>query len=174
MILATADFGLSFYVELASLLIIAWFVYRYVWHGGIKLQSRLNAQIDAIRAQFAAGDEARAAAERLVEERRRALEAAKVEADMIVEQAHRSAQFLIDDGVRRAEEDYGRIIGRIATEVEAARSRARQEVLSELGEVIVHATEVVVRAELDEGLQRRLIDEAIAATESESDEAVIA
>ena len=169
MILASADFGLSFFVELAGLIILGALIYRYIWP---HLKRRMNAQLELIRSQFAAGDEAKAEAERLVQERRQALDAARNEAGEIVGQARRSARFLIEDGARRAEEEYGRIVARIAAEIDSARSRARQEVLSELGAVVVSATEIVVRAELDQAGHRRLIDEAIAATET--DGAVVA
>lgn len=159
---ASDNFGLSYILEIVGIVIVVALIWRYI---APPLNRVMNAKLESIRGQLAAGDEARAEAERLVTERKSALAAAKSEATLIVEQANKSAQFLREDGIRRAEEEYGRIVSRIEHEIEAARSRARQEVLSELGAVVVAATEVVVRAELDTRSHRRLIDEAIGATE---------
>ena len=169
MVAAADNFGLSFGLEILGIVIVVALIWRYI---APPIGRAMGRRLEAIRAQLAAGEDARAAAARLVEERRIALESARAESIEIVAQAKRSAAFLLDDGVRRAEEEYGRIVSRIEHEIEAARSRARQEVLSELGAVVVAVTEVVVRAELDETLHHRLIDEAIAATASEATEAM--
>lgn len=160
---ASGNFGISFLLEILGIVIVAALIWRYI---APPLNKVMAKKLESIKGQLAAGAEARAESEHLVEERKNALAAATVEAGQIVEQAKRSADFLLSDGVRRAEEEYGRIIGRIEHEVEAARSRARQEVLNELGAVVVAATEVVVRAELDGTSHHRLINEAITATES--------
>ncbi|HUY06091.1 MAG TPA: F0F1 ATP synthase subunit B [Acidimicrobiales bacterium] len=162
---ASGNFGISFLLEIVGIVVVGALIWRYI---APPLNKAMNKRLDTIKGQLLAGDEARAEALRIVGELREALEAAKLEAVQIVQQANRSAEFLVNDGVRRAEEEYGRIVSRIEHEIEAARSRARQEVLSELGAVVVVATEVVVRAELDATSHHRLIDEAIAATESES------
>lgn len=162
---ASANFGISFLLEIVGIAIVAALIWRYI---APPLNRVMTRKLESIEGQLSAGDEARAEGVRVVEAQRSALEAAKLEAIQIVAQAKTSAEFLINDGVRRAEEEYGRIVSRIEHEIEAARSRARQEVLGDLGAVVVVATEVVVRAELDATSHHRLIDEAIAATESDS------
>ena len=165
-IAATTDnFGISFLLEIVGIVIVGGLIWRYI---APPLNRAMTRKLESIKGQLAAGDEARAEGVRVVGERRSALEAAKLEAVQILQQARTSAEFLVNDGDRRAQEEYGRIVGRIEHEIEAARSRARQEVLSELGAVVVVATEVVVRAELDTTSHHRLIGEAIAATESDS------
>jgi len=162
---ANANFGISFLLEIVGVVIVGGLIWRYI---APPLNKMMTRKLESIKGQLSAGDEARAEAVRVVGEHHSALEAAKLEAVQILEQAKKSSEFLVNDGVRRAEEEYGRIVSRIEHEIEAARSRARQEVLSELGAVVVVATEVVVRAELDATSHHRLIGEAIAATETDS------
>ena len=162
---STANFGLSFLLEIVGIIIVGALIWRYI---APPLNRMMSRKLESIKGQLSAGDEARAEAVRVVGEHQAALESAKLESVQIIQQAKRSAEFLVNDGVRRAEEEYGRIVSRIEHEINAARSRARQEVLTDLGAVVVVATEVVVRAELDEISHHRLIGEAIAATESES------
>jgi F0F1-type ATP synthase membrane subunit b/b' len=168
MILADAgNFGTSFLLEILGLVIVAGLIWRYVapW-----LNGKMNGKLTTISSQLSAGDEARAAAVRLVEESKAALAEAKVEALAIADRATKSADLLVVDGKRRADEEYDRIVGRIAPEIEASKTRARQLVLDDLGAVVVAATEVVVRAEMTDTLRHRLIGEAITATESQSTE----
>lgn len=166
MIIASAgNFGISFLLELLGLVIVAFLIWKYV---APPLNRVMAKRLETIRAQLAAGDEARAEAARLVQERKDALAKATEEAAQIVERAKKSAELLVEDGARRADEEHDRIVGRIDYEIEAARSRAREEILSELGAVVVFATEAVIRAELTEPIHHQLIDEAIAATETQS------
>lgn len=169
MLAAANNFGLSFGLEILGLAIVVALIWRYV---APLLNRQMARRRETIAAQLAAGAEARAAAEELVSERRAALEAARADAAEVVAQARRSAEYLVDDGIRRAEEEYGRIVARAEHAVEAARARMRETVLSELGAAVAAATEVVVRAELDLTAHRRLIAEAIDATAAEQSGAV--
>lgn len=171
MILASAgNFGISFILEFIGLVVVFAIIRRYIWP---PLNKKMNERLDSIKTQLAAGDQARAEAARLVAEKNQALKAAETEATQIIEQAKKNAEFLVEDGKRRADEEYERLVARITQEIEAARLRMRQEVLTLLGEVVLVATKVVVQAELDESGHHRLIDEAIAATEAESNGAVV-
>ena len=165
MILADAgNFGLSYVLEWIAFVFVVVFIWRYV---APPLNRAMSAKREQIRSQLAERDELAAAAEALIAERRTQLESARAEAREIVEQAHRSAAALVQDGRRRAEEERARIVARAGAEIDAANSRARAEVIAEVGSLVVDAAEQIVVAELDETNQRRLIDEAIAATESE-------
>ncbi|HUY30817.1 MAG TPA: F0F1 ATP synthase subunit B [Acidimicrobiales bacterium] len=164
MLLASANFGLSYILEVVGLAFVVAFVVRKVVP---PLRAAMNRQEAAIRAQLAAGDEARAAAERLVASRRADLERARAEAETIVAQARESAEQLASDGQRRAEEERARLVARAAVEVELARAQARDEVTSRVAALVIVAAEAVVEAELDGEMHHHLIAQAIAAAESE-------
>jgi F-type H+-transporting ATPase subunit b len=159
------NFGLSYVLELVGIAITVALIWKYI---APPLGRAMNRRLDSIRGQLAAGETARAEGLKIVEQRTAELKAAEQEAKALIEQAKHSAELLVLEGQRRAEEERSRIVARTAVEIAAARARARHEVLADLGLVIVAATEVVVRAELNDASHHRLIDEAIAATESES------
>lgn len=165
MIAAAGNFGLSWILEVAGLIVVAGLIWRYI---APLLNKLMVSKVESIRTQLSAGEEARAEGARVVAERQAELAAAKVEAQAIEAQAKHSAELLLVDGKRRAEEEYQRYLSRIEQEIEAARVRARHSVMEELGAVVVVATEAVVRAEMTDPIRHRLIGEAISATESET------
>jgi F-type H+-transporting ATPase subunit b len=164
MLLASANFGLRFILEVVGLLIAIALVLRYVWP---PLRAAMARQEERIRAELEAGAEARAAAEQLVAERRAELERARVEAAEIVAQARRSAEQVVEEGRQRAEAERRRLVARAAADVELERARAREEIAGQFAALVVEAAEAVVEAELDETIHRRLIDQAISAAEAE-------
>ncbi len=164
MVLASANFGESYILEVVGLVLVVVFIVRRVAPPLAKL---MNDKQASIRSQLAAGDEARAAAEQVVAKRAAELEVARQEAATILDQARVSAGQLVDDGRRRAEDEYQRLVTRASTELDLARSRAREEVMAHIASLVVAAAEAVVESELDSATHHHLIDEAIAAAESE-------
>ncbi len=164
MLLASTNFGLPFVLEIVGLLIAIALVLRYAWP---PLRRAMARQAERIRAELEAGDEARAAAEELVAERRAELERARGEAAEIVAQARRSAGQVVEEGRQRAEAERRRLVARAAADVELERARAREEIAGRFAALVVEAAEAVVEAELDEAIHHHLIDQAIAAAETE-------
>ena len=164
---AAGDFGLSWILEVITLFIIAFIIWKYVWSGGLNLRGMMSAREAHISTQLSAGDEARAQAEALVAEKRAALEAAKVEAASISAQSKTAAAEIVAEGERRAAEDYERLLQRADVEIESAISRVRAEVAAAASALIVDVVETVIAAELDGSSHHRLINEAIDATEAE-------
>ncbi len=161
---AVNNFGVSFYEELAALVLVGIFIWRKV---APPLRRAMDARAEAIRAQLAAGDEARRATEELLAKRRAELEAAKAEAVSIVEQARRSAVALAAEGSQRAEHERERLVARATAEIDQQSARARDEVAARIAALVVAGAQRVVEGELDQGLHHRLIGEAIAAAETE-------
>jgi F-type H+-transporting ATPase subunit b len=148
--------------ELVAFLIVLWIVARFVLP---PLRSAMAQRAEGIRNTIQAADAARAEADNLLGERRAVLEQARVEARSIVDQASEIAEQMKEQGRRRGEEEYQRIVERAAADIELERQRARDEVTRQLGALVMAAAEQVVGAELDETRHRGLIDEAIAAAE---------
>ncbi|MCU1495478.1 MAG: synthase subunit b [Acidimicrobiaceae bacterium] len=165
MLYASTNFGESYILEVVGTLLVVVFIVRKVVP---PLRKAMDRQAEAIRAQLAAGDEARKAAERLVAARKAELERARSEAAALLEQAKVTSAQLVADGERRSNEEYERLVARAATEVELRRARAREEVTARVAALVVAAAEAVVEAELDAELHHHLIVEAIAAAESEA------
>jgi len=166
MIVAMADnFGLSFILEVVGLVVVVTFVIKKF--PGPLVAKMMNDKLAEIRAQLSAGEEAKAAALALIAQRSRSLEAAKVEAREIVEQARSGAELVAAESDRQADEEYDRIVRRAAGAIDAAHGAVRAEIMGQIGRLVLSATTDVVEAELDATTQHRLIDEAIAETEAE-------
>lgn len=164
MILASSNFGISYALEWLAVILVVAFIWRYI---APPLRRAMNRQTDAIREQLSTGERIRAESERLLEERRAALGRAQAEAETIVGQAQRNAVALLEQGQQKADAEYAYALVRAASAIELARAQIRDEILEEIGAAVVAAAARVVAAELDEPVHHRLIDEAIAAAESE-------
>ena len=163
-VLASANFGESYVLEVVGLVLAVLVVVRWVVP---PLRRAMAAQLESVRSQLAAGDDAREAAARLVAERRDELARAKAEAAALVEQARESAAQVLADGRRRGEEEHDRLVARAGIEATLARSRARDAVARKIAALVVEAAELVVAAELDDTIHHHLIAEAIEAAEAE-------
>jgi ATP synthase F0 subunit b len=164
-LLAASDFGSSFYEEIAGLvLFLAFAIYKFP---GPLLKRAMDSRQQAIGAQLAAGEQARAQAAVLLDARRAALETARIEAARLVENAGASAERLTAEGERRAAEEYDRLVAKAAADIELERGRLRDEVVTELGDLVVAGARQVVEAELNGERQHRLIGETITAAETE-------
>lgn len=153
----------KFIGECVGLLLAFVFIAWLVWP---LLKKMMVAQEESIRLSISSADEARdAAATELIAAKDR-LEAARDDATSILEQARRTADQLRAEGVARGEDEYERLLESAAAEAEFERQRAREEVMREIGVIVMAATERVVTAELDVGRQRGLIGEAIDAAEA--------
>ena len=165
MIFASSDFGLSFGLEWVAVAIVVWIIARYV---APPLRRLMQQQTESIREQLSAGQRAREEGERILAERREALQRAQADAEAIVAQARRNADSLIAEGRFRAEQEYEHALHRAEQAIELALTQVREEVLARVGTAVVQTAQKVVAAELDPQNHHRLIGEAIAAAESES------
>lgn len=165
LVFASADFGLSWILEVVSLVFVGWFIAHYVLP---PLRRAMDKRAQTIASQLSAGEEARVKAVALVAQRRTELEAARQQAQLVVDQARQSAELLEKDGERLAQEDYTRAVARAEAEVQASRARLEAEIMAELAGIIITASFQVVQAELDEHAHHRLIDQAIVAAETEA------
>jgi F-type H+-transporting ATPase subunit b len=165
MVAATTNFGVSFALECVGLVLVAWFAIKKF--PGPMIGTLMRDKLAEVRGQLAAGEEATAAAAALLSERRAAVEAARAEAASIVDQARHGAELVREASGSQADEEYERIVRRAADAIEGARLAARAEITAQVGRLVYAAARDVIAAELDDPAQRRLIDEAIRATEAE-------
>jgi F-type H+-transporting ATPase subunit b len=153
----------AWYAELVGFVI---FIGIILWKIVPVVQRMLDRRRDTIRSAIDSAAGTLAAAEEELKRRTTMLEEARSESEAILAQADATAAQLRDDGRRRADQEYERILAAARAEVEQERQRARDEVAAEVGEIVVRAAEQVVRAELDEARQRALVDQVIAAAQA--------
>ncbi|MGO9197314.1 MAG: F0F1 ATP synthase subunit B [Acidimicrobiales bacterium] len=152
----------TFVLELVAFLAILYFFARVILP---PLRRAMNEREQQIRNSIEAAEEARREAAESLAQRREALEAARVEARQIVDQANEVAEQLRDEGRQRGQQEYERLLHAAQSEIELERQRARDEVMSEVGDLVLRAAERVIGGALDSEQHRALVDQAIAAAQ---------
>ena len=138
---------------------ITFFVLKRYAFGPV--QNLIDERRKRIREALDEADNARAEARRLLAEHRQLMSQARGQAEEILTEARRVAEA---QGARMREElevDRQRRIEETRKQIEAETVRALEQIRGEVAELTVIATEKVTGKVLDEGDQRRLIDEAI-------------
>lgn len=152
----------TFVLELVAFLLVLGFIAKYVLP---PLRKAMADREATIRNSLEAAEAARRQASELAEQRREALEAARAEARQIVDQASEVADQLREEGRQRGQEEYERLVESAHAEIELERQRARDEVMSEVGDLVLRAAERVIGEGLDDRRHRALVEEAIAAAQ---------
>jgi F-type H+-transporting ATPase subunit b len=125
------------------------------------IQAGIDKRRDRIREALDAADQARTESEKLVEQQREALAAARVQAEEMLADARRVGE----DQQRRLREELDaerqRRIEETRKDVEAETARAIGQIRSEVASLALEATEKVAGKVLTDADQRRLIEDAI-------------
>ena len=153
----------TFIFELVAFLLVIAFVAKVVVP---PLNRVMTERAEHIRSSIESAEAARHDADELASRRRELLEAARVEARAIVEQANEIAEQLKEEGRRRGTEERERLVASAQAEIDQERERARAEIMSDIGSLVLEAAERVIGAALDDERHRALVDEAIAAAQA--------
>ena len=157
--------GFTFVLELIAFLIVLWLVAKYILP---PLRKAMDERADHIRNSIQAAEDAKREADELAARRRELLEGARQEARAIVDQANEIAEQLKEEGRQRGLEEHARLVASAQVEIDLERDRARSEIMSELGSLVLEAAESVIGAGLDDQRHRALVEEAITAAEASS------
>lgn len=153
----------TFIAELIAFLLVLGVFARWILP---PLRKAMDDRESTIHNALQSAEDARREAAELAEQRREALEAARAEARQIVDQGNEVAEQLRTEGRQRGQEEYERLVEAARSEIELERQRARDEVMSEVGELVLRAAEQVIGSGLDDARHRALVDEAITAARS--------
>jgi F-type H+-transporting ATPase subunit b len=152
------DLGLSFWT-LLTFLIVLFILKKYAFG---RIAGLLDERRTAIQRNMEAAEAARADSEKLAEEYRQQLAAARAEATEILERARHSAE----EQRRKLQEDINaereRGIAQAQAAIQAETRQALDRIKREIADLTITTTERVLKRKLDEAEQRRLIDEALA------------
>jgi F-type H+-transporting ATPase subunit b len=146
-------------VELITFVIMLAILARYVYPEIVKLA---EARQQAIAEQLKEAEQARTEAEQRLKEAAAKLDDAHKTAQSVIEAATKSGEQLRHELKQKAEEESKRTIEAAKKEIEAERERAVQSVRSEVANLVVGATEKVIGETLDDTKHRQLIERAIA------------
>jgi len=152
------DLGLSFWT-LVTFLIVLFILKKYAFG---RIAGLLDERRASIEKNMAAAETARAESEKLAEEYRQQLAAARQEATQILERARHAAE----EQRRKLQEDINaereRGIAQAQAAIQAETRQALDRIKREIADLTIVTTERVLKRKLDESEQRRLIDEALA------------
>ena len=139
--------------------IAVWVLKRYAFP---RIGEALDRRQRAIEESIDAAERTKSEADQLLAEYRERLAEARRQADEIVARARKAAetreQEALEEGRTRREE----MLEQTRRDIEAETRRAIAEIRAEVADLTVMATEKVTRKTLDEGDQRRLVEEALA------------
>ena len=139
---------------------ITFFVLRKYAFGPI--QRTIDERRDRIRKSVEEADNARAEAQRLLEEHRALIGSAKSEAADILAEARKVGDAQIERVKKEAEEERQRRLEETKRQIDAETKRSLDLIRTEVADLTLEATARVTGKVLDGEDQRRLIDEAIA------------
>jgi F-type H+-transporting ATPase subunit b len=126
------------------------------------IQRLIDARRQAIVADLDAAQAAREEAQASLAEYRRQLAEARKEANKIVEDARRFGEERRAATVAELEAEKARLMQQTREEIQSETRQALNAIKQQVADLTLAATEKVVRAQLNEAEQRRLIDEALA------------
>jgi F-type H+-transporting ATPase subunit b len=147
MIWTLISFGITFFV-----------LKRYAFG---PIQRIIDERRERIRRALEEADHARAEARRLLEEHRALQSRARQEGEEILAEARRVAESLRERVREETEADRQRRLEETQRQIAAETERALEQIRAEVADLALIAAEKVTRKSLDDGDQRRLIDEAV-------------
>ena len=135
-----------------------WVLKRYAFG---PIQKGIDARRERIRESLDDADRAREEARKLLEEHRKLIAQARVEAEEIRAEVRRDAEALRERAREETEADRQRRLEETKRQIEAETARSLAQIRQEVAELTLLAASKVTGKVLDSADQRRLIDEAI-------------
>jgi F-type H+-transporting ATPase subunit b len=149
--------GLMIWTLVTFLIVL--YILRRVAFG--RIAELLEARRRAVQTNLEAAEGARDEAQKLLDEYREQLAAARHEASEIVDRARRTGE----EERRRMQEELQaereRGVAAAKSAIEAETRQSLDRIKSEIADLTLQATEAVLRTKLDAGESKRLIDEAL-------------
>jgi F-type H+-transporting ATPase subunit b len=121
----------------------------------------LDARERTITENLAKAERARKDAEQLLAEYQAKLKAAQQEATAMIDQARKQAQQVAEDNQRRVKQDTDRMLATAREEMARERVRVSRELKDQAVELVMAASERILKRSLTDADQKRLVKEAI-------------
>src|SRR3954463_1712805 len=133
-----------------------------------RIAEALDKRQRAIEESIEAADRTKQEADKLLAEYRERLGEGGEQAEEIVMRARKAAEATQKESLEHARVQREELMDQTRRDIEAETRRAIGEIRSEVADLTVMATEKVTRKTLDEGDQRRLVEEALAELDFEA------
>ena len=121
----------------------------------------LDARERTITENLAKAERARKDAEQLLAEYQAKLKAAQQEATAMIDQARKQAQQVAEDNQRRVKQDTDRMLATAREEMARERVRVSRELKDQAVDLVMAASERILKRSLTDADQKRLVKEAI-------------
>jgi len=121
----------------------------------------LDAREKTIADNLAKADQARQEAERLLAEYQAKLKDAQQQTAAMIDQARKQAQQAADENQRRVQEETDRMLAAAREEIARERMRVSKELKDQAVELVLAASESILKRNLSDADHRRLVKEAI-------------
>jgi len=121
----------------------------------------LDARERTITDNLAKADQARKDAERLLADYQAKLKTAQQEATAMIDQARKQAQQVAEENQRRVKDETDRMLATAREEMARERLRVGKDLRDQTVELVMAASERILRRSLTDGDQKRLVKEAI-------------
>ena len=154
-ILPAADEFIWGSIAFLVLLFLLWkFAYPSIKQG-------MEARTERIRADLASAEDAKTAAQTVLDEYRAQLADAKAEAGRIIEEARAAADAVKRDHETRLQTELAEIRARAVSDIDSAKAQAMADLRGEVAQLAIGAAETVVGRNLDEATQVQLVEDYI-------------
>jgi len=144
---------------LVAFLVTLWILKRFAFG---RIAEAIDQRRRVVRENLEAAERARGEADRLLEDYKKQLAAARHEASDIIERSRRASDELQRQMRAEADAQRERDIAAARAAIEAETRQSLDRIKQEVADLTLIATEKVVSRSLDAAEQRRLIDEALA------------
>ena len=126
-----------------------------------RIAEALDRRQRAIEESIDVAERTRADAQKILDEYRERLREARAQADEIVARSRKAGEVHEREALEKAKIQREELLEQTRRDIEAETRRAIQEIRNEVADLTVLATEKVTRKTLDEGDQKRLVEEAL-------------
>lgn len=161
MLVASSNFlvpNSTFFVELASFLIVIYLLGRYVLPPINRIMEERQA---TIRQALADAEEAKRRSAESEQEYKRIINEARTQARTVVEEANRMAEQARAERRQQAEAEYERIVSSAQADIEAQARRAQEELRQQAADLAIAVAERVIGEGIDRQAQASLINRTI-------------
>jgi F-type H+-transporting ATPase subunit b len=141
-----------------SFAILLFLLKRYAFPA---ITEMLDARERSIAQNLAKAEQARKEAEQLLAEYQAKLKAAQQQAEALLDQARKQAQQAAEENQRRVKEETDRMLASARDEMARERLRLSKELREQAVDLVLAASERVIRRSLTEADSKRLIKETI-------------
>jgi|SRR5579859_1942667 len=148
----------TFFAELVAFILMILVLGRWVYPRIIKAATERESKIEAGLRMAQESEERLTKVQEQVE---RTLDEARAQARDILSRSHGEATAEAQEVIAKARGDSEALIERARGEIGAERDRAIQDLRTEVANMVVEATQVVLGAAIDAKAHERLIDEAL-------------